>query len=60
MNTNLLRRKFRHKADKPTAIYDLTVYKMWEPQHLTTLWASTGSYKDTFTYFTITCERDTD
>jgi hypothetical protein len=25
---------------------------MWEPQHLTTLWASKACYKDTFTFFT--------
>jgi hypothetical protein len=24
---------------------------MWEPQHLTTLWASTACYRDTFTFF---------
>jgi hypothetical protein len=23
---------------------------MWEPRHLTTLWASTASYKDSFTF----------
>jgi hypothetical protein len=23
---------------------------MWEPQHLTTLWASTACYKDSFTF----------
>jgi hypothetical protein len=28
------------KADNFTAIYEPIVYKMWEPQHLTTLWAS--------------------
>jgi hypothetical protein len=26
------------------------VYKMWEPQHLTTLWASTTCYRDTYTF----------
>jgi hypothetical protein len=27
------------RADSLTAIYEPIVYKMWEPQHLTTLWA---------------------
>jgi hypothetical protein len=37
------------KADNLTAICEPTVYKMWEPQHLTTLWVSTARYRDTFT-----------
>jgi hypothetical protein len=24
---------------------------MWDPQHLTALWASTACYRDTFTYW---------
>jgi hypothetical protein len=36
------------KADV-TAICEPIVYKMWEPQHLTALWASTARYRDTFT-----------
>jgi hypothetical protein len=35
-----------------TAIYEPIVQKMWGPRPLTTLWASTASYRDTFTYFT--------
>jgi hypothetical protein len=31
-----------HKADNLIAIYEPTVYKMWEPGRLTTLWASTA------------------
>jgi hypothetical protein len=38
-----------HKADNLTAIYEPIVQKKWEPQHLTTLWASTTCYRDTFT-----------
>jgi hypothetical protein len=38
------------KADNLTAICEPTVYKMWEPQHLTALWASTACYRDTFTF----------
>jgi hypothetical protein len=34
------------KADNLTAICELTVYKLWEPRRLTTLWASTACYKD--------------
>jgi hypothetical protein len=37
------------KADNLPAICEPIVYKMWEPQHLTTLWASTGRYRNTFT-----------
>jgi hypothetical protein len=37
------------KADKITAICEPTVYKMWKPRRLTTLWASTACYRDSFT-----------
>jgi hypothetical protein len=40
------------KADDLTAICEPIVLKMWEPQHLTTLWVSTACYRDTFTPFT--------
>jgi hypothetical protein len=43
------------KADNLTAICEPIVYKMWEPQHLTTLWDSTACYRDTFTYYMIAC-----
>jgi hypothetical protein len=33
-----------------TAICEPTVYKMWEPRRLTTLWASTACYRDTFLF----------
>jgi hypothetical protein len=36
-----------------TAICELTVYKMWEPRRLTTLWASTACYRDSFTFYLI-------
>jgi hypothetical protein len=39
------------KADNLTAICKPIVYKMWEPQHLTTLWASTACYRDNFTFY---------
>jgi hypothetical protein len=32
------------KADNLTAFCEPIVYKMWEPQHLTTLWVSTARY----------------
>jgi hypothetical protein len=38
-----------HKADNPTATGEQTVYKIWEPQCLTTLWASTACYGHSFT-----------
>jgi hypothetical protein len=36
------------KADSLTAIYEPIVWKMWEPRRLTTLWASTACYRDSF------------
>jgi hypothetical protein len=38
------------KADNLTANCEPTVYKMWEPQRLTTLWASTACYRDSSTF----------
>jgi hypothetical protein len=37
-----------------TAIYEPLVKKMWEPRRLTTLWASTACYTDSFTFFYLT------
>jgi hypothetical protein len=39
------------KADNLAAICEPNVYKMWEPRRLTTLWASTAYYMDSFTFF---------
>jgi hypothetical protein len=39
------------KADNFTAICEPIVYKMCEPQSLTTLWASTACYRDSYTFF---------
>jgi hypothetical protein len=36
------------EADNLTAIREPIVCKMWEPQRLTTLWASTACYRDSF------------
>jgi hypothetical protein len=38
------------KADNLIAICEPIVKKMWESQHLTTLWTSTACYRDNFTY----------
>jgi hypothetical protein len=38
------------KADNHTAICEPIVYKMWEPRRLTDVWASTASYRDSFTF----------
>jgi hypothetical protein len=46
------------KADNVTAIYEPIVWKMWKPQHLTTLWASTACYRDTFTFYVYKLERE--
>jgi hypothetical protein len=35
-------------ADNLTAICEPIVSKMWEPRRLTTLWASTACYKESF------------
>jgi hypothetical protein len=39
-----------HEADNLIAISDPIVYKMWKPQRLTTLWASTACCRDSFTF----------
>jgi hypothetical protein len=38
------------KADNLTAICVSIAYKMWKPQRLTTLWASTACYRDSFSF----------
>jgi hypothetical protein len=35
------------------AMCEPIAYKVWEPRRLTTLWASTACYMDTFTFFGI-------
>jgi hypothetical protein len=35
--------------DNFTVIFESTVWKMWEPRRLTTLWASTACYRDSCT-----------
>jgi hypothetical protein len=39
------------KADNLAAICEQIVYKIWAPQYLTTLYASTAYYGDSFTFF---------
>jgi hypothetical protein len=39
------------KADNLTDICEPIFYKMWQPRRLTTLWASTACYTDSFTLF---------
>jgi hypothetical protein len=38
------------EADNLTVIWEPIVYKMWEPQRLTTLWAFMACYRDSFTF----------
>jgi hypothetical protein len=38
------------RADNLTAICEPIVCKMWDPRRLTTLWASTACYRDSFTF----------
>jgi hypothetical protein len=38
-------------ADNRTAICEPIVWKMREPRHLTSLWAFTACYRDSFTFF---------
>jgi hypothetical protein len=40
-----------HKADNLTVICEPIAYNMWEPRYLTTLWASTACYMDSFTFW---------
>jgi hypothetical protein len=40
------------KADNFIAVCESIVHKMWEPRRLTTIWASTACYRDSFTFFT--------
>jgi hypothetical protein len=42
--------RLAHKADNLTAICEPFVYKIWNPGRLTTLWASTACYRDSFTF----------
>jgi hypothetical protein len=44
-----------HKADNLTAICEPIVYKMWEPQLLTPLWAFMACYRDSFTFIFYVC-----
>jgi hypothetical protein len=39
------------RANNLTGICEPIVYKMWEPQRLTTQWAFTASYRDSLTIF---------
>jgi hypothetical protein len=41
----------KHKADNLTVICQPIILKMWELRRLTTLWASTACYRDSFTYY---------
>jgi hypothetical protein len=43
--------RLARKADNLTAICEPTVWKMWEPRHLETLWACMVCYRDSFTFF---------
>jgi hypothetical protein len=38
------------KAENLIAICEPAVQKIWEPQRLVTLWASTACYRDSFTF----------
>jgi hypothetical protein len=45
--------RLSRKADNLTAICEPIIYKMWEPQRLTTLWVSMACYKNSFTFLII-------
>jgi hypothetical protein len=47
-----VKRRLARKADNLTAICEPTLYKMWDPQHLTTLQAPTAFYGDSQYSFT--------
>jgi hypothetical protein len=42
------------KADNLTAVCEPIVWIMWDPQGLTTLWASTACYRDSFLFLATT------
>jgi hypothetical protein len=44
------KRRPARKADNLTATCRLIVWKIWEPRRLTTLWAFTACYRDSFTF----------
>jgi hypothetical protein len=43
-------RLLTRKADNLTAICEPIIQKIWDPRHLTTLWASASCYSDSFTF----------
>jgi hypothetical protein len=45
------------KSDNLTVNCEPVFYKMWEPRRLTTLWASTACYEDSFTFLVALCDR---
>jgi hypothetical protein len=46
------------KADNLAAICEPIIYKMWESQRLTTLWAFTASYRGSLFSFTFALKRN--
>jgi hypothetical protein len=48
--------RLARKADNLTAICEPIVWKMWEPRRITTLWASTACYRDSFAFTTETVQ----
>jgi hypothetical protein len=47
------KRPLAREAD--TVICEPNVYKMWEPRRLTTLWAFTACYRDSYTFLPFSC-----
>jgi hypothetical protein len=45
-----VKERLARKADNLTAICEPIVYKMREPRRLTTLWAFTASYRESFNF----------
>jgi hypothetical protein len=43
-----------HKAINLMAISKPIIWKIWEPRRLRILWASTGCYRDDFTFYICT------
>jgi hypothetical protein len=43
-------------TDNLTAVCEPIVWKMWEPRRVTTLWAFTACYRDSFTFFFNSCK----
>jgi hypothetical protein len=50
-NLSVVKGRPAREADNLTAVCEPIVWGMWEPRRLTTLWAFTDCYRDSFNFF---------